>query len=109
MLRGFQEALGARCSLQAAFGNVVGLKFSKKCLVWVSSSVLSLAALALVCRFAVVPRFRRKFVLQLSSFSLRAKRHTSQKCNTLHAKTRFFKVRARAAASEMKRTKLKPE
>ena len=76
---------------------------------WDASSVLSLAALALVFRFAVVPRLRRKFVLQLSSFSLRVKRHTSKTCNTLHAKTRFFKVRARAAAAEMKRTKLKPE
>ena len=67
----------------------LGLNSIQKCLVLVSSSVLSLAPLALVFRFAVVSRFRRDLVLKLSSFSLRAKRRTSENCNTLYAKTHF--------------------
>jgi len=65
----------------------------------VSNDVLSDDALAPVFRFAVGSRFRWKFVLQLSSLSLRAKSRTSEKCNTLHAKTCFFQVRACAVAA----------
>ena len=100
--RASQDAVGARLPSEAAFGLVFRRILSQKCSVFVSISVLSDDALALVSRFAVGSRFRWKFVLQLSSFSLRAKRRTSEKCNTLHAKTCFFKVRACAAAASTK-------
>ena len=75
------------------------------------------ATMAHVLSFFVVFRccFYARFSLRLrgvfsvevcppavSFFSLRAKRRTSEKCNTLHAKTCFFKVRACAAAASTK-------
>ena len=88
--------------MEAVSGHVFGRFFTQKCSVFVSKYVLFDDALALVFRFAVGARFRWKFVLQLSSFSLRAKRRTSGKCNPLHAKTCFFKVRPRAGAATRK-------
>ena len=107
--RASQDALGARLPSEAAFGHVCGRFFTPKCSVVVSNFVLFDDALAPVFRFAVGSRFRWKFVLQLSSFSLRAKRRTSEKCNTLHAKTMFFKVRACAAAARTNKKTNEPE
>ena len=59
-------------------------------------------ALALVFRFDFSTFFRWKVASNSLVLSLRGKRRRSEKCNTLHTKTCFIKVRACAGATTRK-------